>query len=69
MAQGKVKTVTDRGFGFIAVEGSDKDIFYHEKSLTGDLATRKLQVGDEVSFETEETDRGLNATNIKLLEE
>ncbi|PJA13875.1 cold-shock protein [Candidatus Dojkabacteria bacterium CG_4_10_14_0_2_um_filter_Dojkabacteria_WS6_41_15] len=68
MANGVVKTVTDRGFGFISMEGSDKDIFYHEKSLEGDLAVRKLQVGDKVTFDVEETPKGQNAMNIKLVE-
>jgi len=68
MANGVVKTVNDRGFGFISMEGSDKDIFYHEKSLEGDLAVRKLQVGDKVTFDVEETPKGQNAMNIKLVE-
>ena len=69
MEQGTVKTVTDKGFGFITKEGSEKDIFYHENSLEGDLAVRKLKVGDVVTYNVEETPKGLNATNIKLLEE
>ena len=69
MEKGTVKTVTDKGFGFITREGSDKDIFYHENSLEGDLATRKLKVGDVVSYDVEETPKGLNATNITLIEE
>ena len=69
MEKGTVKTVTDKGFGFITKEGSEKDIFYHENSLEGDLANRKLKVGDVVSYDVEETPKGLNATNIKLLEE
>ena len=68
MANGTVKTVTDRGFGFISMEGSDKDIFYHEKSLEGDLAIRKLKVGDKVSFDIAESPKGKNATNIQLIE-
>ena len=68
MVNGVVKTVTDRGFGFISMEGSDKDIFYHEKSLEGDLAVRKLRVGDKVTFDVEETPKGQNAMNIKLVE-
>ncbi|KXK26044.1 MAG: Cold shock-like protein CspG [candidate division WS6 bacterium OLB20] len=69
MAQGTVKTVTDRGFGFISTDESQKDIFFHEKSLTGDLQTRKLRVGDKVSFDIQENERGLNAANIELIEE
>lgn len=68
MKQGVVKTVTDKGFGFITVEGSAKDVFFHERSLTGELAMRKLKVGDKVTFEVEETEKGLNAINISLAE-
>ncbi len=67
MATGTVKTVTDKGYGFIKTpESKDKDIFYHESNLKGELATRKLRVGDEVVFKIEQNDRGLNATDIKL---
>ena len=69
MAQGKVKTVTDKGFGFIAIEGKEKDVFYHENSLEGPLAERKLKEGDMVTFDIEETPKGVNAINIALLEE
>jgi cold shock protein len=66
MQKGTVKVVTDKGFGFISVDGQEKDVFFHENSLTGDLAIRKLQVGDVVNFEVEETEKGLNATDISL---
>ncbi len=68
MEQGTVKTVTDKGFGFIAKEGEDKDVFYHENSLENELAERKLQVGDKVTYDVEESPKGLNAINIKLVE-
>ncbi len=68
MDKGTVKTVTGKGFGFISKEGSEKDIFFHENSLEGDLATRKLQEGDVVTFDVEESPKGLNAVNIKLVE-
>lgn len=67
MANGTVKTVTDKGFGFIST-GAEKDVFYHESVLEGDLATRKLRVGDKVTFEVQETPKGLSATNIMLEE-
>lgn len=66
---GTVKTVTDKGYGFISQENSEKDVFFHENSLEGELATRKLKVGDKVTFDVEETPKGLNAVNIKLAEE
>jgi CspA family cold shock protein len=68
MATGTVKTVTGRGFGFIKQEDSDKDIFYHETSLEGELAERKLQVGDKVKFEVEQTEKGPKAVKIELAE-
>lgn len=66
MATGTVKTVTDKGFGFIEQADSDSDIFYHESSLEGDLAERKLRVGDKVTFEIEQTEKGPRAINITL---
>lgn len=69
MEKGTVKTVTDRGYGFISLEGQEKDVFFHENSLEGELADRKLFEGDKVSFEIEETPKGLNAVNITLIEE
>lgn len=66
MLKGTVKTVTGKGFGFIQSEELEKDIFYHESTLEGDLASRKLQVGDKVTFDTEESEKGLRAINIKL---
>jgi len=69
MASGTVKTVTGRGFGFIDQEDSDKDIFYHETSLEGELAERKLRVGDKVKFEVEETEKGPRAVKIELIED
>ncbi len=68
MATGTVKRVTDKGFGFISTNDSDKDIFYHENSLEGDLATRKLREGDNVTFDIEQSPKGPNAVNIKLAE-
>jgi len=68
MATGTVKNVTGKGFGFISQEDSDKDIFYHENSLEGELAKRKLRVGDKVTFEVEQTEKGPQAVKIKLEE-
>ena len=32
---GTIKKLTDKGFGFIAAEGLQKDIFFHSKGLVG----------------------------------
>ena len=61
---GTIKKLTDKGFGFITGEGLAKDLFFHSNSLVG-VQFSDLHEGDAVSFETEESPKGLNATNVK----
>lgn len=63
--KGTIKTLTDRGFGFIAREGEEKDLFFHSKDLNG-VAFDDLKVGDAVTFEVVEGDKGLSAKNETL---
>lgn len=60
---GTIKTLTDRGFGFITREGEAKDLFFHSKDLSG-VAFDDLKVGDNVSFEVIQTEKGAAATNV-----
>jgi cold shock protein len=60
---GTIKTKTDRGFGFIAREGEAKDLFFHSKELQG-VAFDDLQVGDKVTFEVVDGEKGPSATNV-----
>ncbi|MFA5778047.1 MAG: cold shock domain-containing protein [Candidatus Paceibacterota bacterium] len=61
---GTIKRLTDKGFGFITAEGLQKDLFFHSNSLVG-VTFDELKEGDTVSFETEESPKGLNATNVQ----
>jgi cold shock protein len=62
--KGTIKWYNDRkGYGFISTE-DDKEIFVHRSALP--MGTF-LNEGDNVEFETEETDRGLNAKNVKKI--
>ena len=61
---GVIKKKTDKGFGFITVEGQDKDLFFHSNSLV-DVTFDELKEGDQVSFDIEESPKGPNATNVK----
>ena len=61
---GTIKRLTDKGFGFIAPEGGDKDVFFHSSSLV-DVSFDELRVDDKVSFETEESDKGPRAVNVQ----
>lgn len=63
---GTVKTKTEKGFGFISVEGQAKEIFFHSSSLVG-VSYDELREGDTVSFETEESDRGPRAVNVTVV--
>jgi len=64
MMQGTIKTLTDRGFGFIAREGEEKDLFFHAKELSG-VTFEELKVGDAVTFDVVEGEKGPNATNVQ----
>jgi CspA family cold shock protein len=61
---GTIKALTDKGFGFINVEGQEKDLFFHSNSLVG-VQFNELREGDVVSFETETSPKGMNAVNVK----
>jgi CspA family cold shock protein len=63
MQQGTIKRLTDRGFGFIAQEGSDKDLFFHSNELVG-VEFNDLKEGDKVQFEVSESPKGPNATKV-----
>ncbi len=61
---GTIKRLTDKGFGFITGEGLTKDLFFHSNSLVG-VSFDELKEGDMVSFETEQSPKGLNAVNVQ----
>jgi CspA family cold shock protein len=53
MATGTIKTLRDRGFGFIAPDGDDSgrgDLFFHHSSVA-DRGFEMLQVGQRVTFD------------------
>lgn len=63
--QGVIKRLTDRGFGFIAVEGEEKDLFFHSSALVG-TQFNDLREGMAVTFEKEESDKGPKAVNVTV---
>jgi len=63
MEQGTIKRLTDRGFGFIAREGEEKDLFFHSNELQG-VEFKDLKEGDKVQFEVSESPKGPNATKV-----
>ena len=63
MQKGTIARLTDRGFGFIARDGEEKDLFFHSNDLQ-DVQFNDLREGDAVSFEVVEGQKGLNATSV-----
>ncbi len=65
MAEGTIKRLTDKGFGFIDV-GGDKDLFFHSSGLEG-VSFDELQEGQRVSFTEGRGDKGPRAENVKVI--
>ncbi|MFM7078976.1 MAG: cold-shock protein [Bacteroidota bacterium] len=53
-----------KGFGFIIVDESQKEIFFH---ATGVADKNSIKENDRVSFEEKEGDRGIAAVNVVKL--
>lgn len=67
MATGTVKWFNDdKGFGFIAPEGGAKDVFVHHSNISG-TGFSSLAEGAKVEFETQEGQKGLEATNVRTI--
>jgi len=66
LAEGVVKWFSEKkGFGFIEQE-SGEDLFVHHSAINMP-GFKTLEEGDKVSFEMEESDRGLKAKNVTKL--
>ena len=61
--KGVIKTLTEKGFGFIAREGEAKDLFFHSNDLSG-VSFDELKVGDTVTFELVDGQKGPSAKNV-----
>ena len=60
---GTIKTLTDKGYGFIAREGEAKDLFFHSKELVG-VMFDELKTGATVSFTVVDSEKGPAATQV-----
>lgn len=65
MAEGKIKRVTDRGFGFIE-DGTDKDMFFHSSSVQ-EGRFDELREGQRVSYDVGQGPKGPRAENVKVM--
>jgi cold shock protein len=63
MAEGTIKRLTGKGFGFIDV-GGGKDLFFHSSSVQG-VSFDALREGQKVTFTEGQGKKGPCAENVK----
>ncbi|MFC7527000.1 cold-shock protein [Parapedobacter sp. GCM10030251] len=62
MQEGVVKFFNEtKGFGFITLKDGGREVFVHSSGLKD-----QIRENDDVSFEVEQGQKGLNAVNVKL---
>ncbi len=66
MAEGTIKRLTDKGFGFIDT-GTGKDMFFHMSNLEG-VRYEELHEGQRVSFNEGQGPKGPRAENVRPVE-
>ena len=67
MATGSIKWFNEsKGFGFISQENDGADVFVHYSVIQG-TGFKTLTEGQQVSFETEQGPKGLQATSVTAL--
>jgi CspA family cold shock protein len=63
MAEGTIKRLTDKGFGFIET-GSGQDMFFHSSGVV-DVTYDELREGQRVSYTEGRGPKGPRAENVK----
>jgi CspA family cold shock protein len=64
MEEGKIKKLTNRGFGFIAASDGT-EVFFHRSDCQS-VEFDSLSEGQGVSFDRESGDKGPRARNVRL---
>jgi CspA family cold shock protein len=65
MAEGKIKRLTDKGFGFIETT-TGTDLFFHMSAVEG-VRFEDLKQGQRVSFNVGQGPKGPRAENVKVI--
>ena len=65
MSKGTVKWFNEtKGYGFITPEEGGKDVFVHHSAIKGS-GFKTLAEGQQVTFDVEQTPKGLAAANVE----
>lgn len=69
MNTGEVAMInSERGFGFLKVEGREKNLFFHAKDMIEKGRFEDIRVGDKLSFESISTsDKGNKAEGVDFV--
>lgn len=65
MAEGTIKRITTKGFGFIE-NGTGADMFFHSSSLEG-VSYDDLHEGQRVSYNVGQGPKGPRAENVRVI--
>lgn len=65
MAEGTIKRITEKGFGFID-DGTDKNVFFHSSSVEGG-GFDQLMEGQRVSYTVGSGPKGPCAENVRTI--
>jgi CspA family cold shock protein len=65
VAEGTIKRLTDKGFGFIQT-ASEKDLFFHTSALEG-VTFAELREGQRVSFTEGMGQKGPRAESVRVI--
>lgn len=63
MPEGKIKTINEKGFGFITKDDGS-DLFFHSSNLEG-VSFEDLTRGQRVSYQEGRGPKGPRAENVK----
>lgn len=63
MAEGTIKRLTDKGFGFIS-NGTGTDLFFHMSAVEG-VRFEELREGQKVSYNVGQSPKGPRAENVR----
>lgn len=65
MAEGMIKRLTDKGFGFID-NGAGKDLFFHMSAVEG-CRFEDLREGQKVTYNVGHSAKGPRAENVRVI--